>query len=280
MRALHLIRAELLKTFLKKRTYIGFLVVALVIPIVILAFQSEGSRVLRMATRNLSNDFLIFGNLFNGWFVSYQVMMSLWIHVPLLITFVAGDMLAGEATAGTYRLILTRSVSRTSIFTVKFFATFVYVVVFVVFLGLASVSLSLVMLGEGDLLIVRRGILVLPGDDLLWRFATAYLLAIWSMLSVASIAFFTSSFVENAIGPIVATMGVIIVFSILTILPVEALEPAREYMFTYHMAVWQRVFEDPVPWGDIVTSLVILSAYTLATVGGAWVVFTRKDILS
>jgi len=276
----HLIRAEFLKTFLKKRTYLGFILVTLVIPLIILAFQSEGSRFLRMATRNLSNDFLILGNLFNGWVVSYQIMMALWVHVPLLITFVAGDMLAGEATAGTYRLILTRSVPRTTILFVKFIVTFFYTMIFVIFLGVLSVGLSVMILGGGDLLIVRKGILVLPADDLLWRFSFAYLLAIWSMMSVASIAFFTSSFVENAIGPIVATMGLIIMFTILTFLPIEALEPAREYMFTYHMAVWQKAFDDPIPWHDIVRSLINLSMYTVCAVGGAWIVFVRKDILS
>ena len=280
MTILHLIRTELLKTFLKKRTYLGFLVVTLVTPLVIWAFQSEGDRFLRMATRNLSNDFLVFGNLFNGWLVSYQIMMAFWVHVPLLITFVAGDMLAGEATAGTYRLLLTRSVSRTTIFLVKFFVTFVYTLVFVVYLGVLSVGMSVGLLGGGDLLIVRGGILVLPADDLLWRFGLAYLLAIWSMASVASIAFFTSSFVENAIGPIVATMGVIIVFTILTFLPVEALEPAREYMFTYHMTVWQKAFGDPIPWHEIFRSLINLTMYTVCTIGGAWIVFLRKDILS
>lgn len=280
MTFLHLIRVELLKTFLKKRTYLGFAIALVIIPIVILAFQAEGSSFVRMATRNLSNDFMIFGNVFNGWSVSYQVMMVFWVHVPLLITFVAGDMLAGEATAGTYRLILTRSVPRTTIFVVKFLVTVLYTMSFVIFLGLLSVGLSVLLLGGGDLLIVRRGILVLPADDLLWRFALAYLLAIFSMSTIASIAFFTSSFVENAIGPIVATMGLIIVFTILTYLPVEVLEPAREYMFTYHMVVWQKAFDDPVPWNDVFRSLINLSMYTLLAVGGAWVVFLRKDVLS
>ncbi len=280
MTFLHLIRVEMLKTFLKKRTWLGFVIVLIVIPIVIFAFQAEGGRVIRMATRNLSKDFFVLGNLFNGWFVSYQVMMALWVHVPLLITFVAGDMLAGEATAGTYRLILTRAVSRTTIFGVKYIVTFLYTVVFVVFLGCLSIGLAVLLLGRGDLFIFQRGILVLPESDLLWRFALAYLLAIWSMTTVASIAFLMSSFVENAIGPIVATMGLIIVFTILTFLPVEALEPAREYMFTYHMAVWQKAFDDPVPWHEVLSSLVNLTIYTVGAVTGAWLVFVRKDILS
>lgn len=275
-----LLWAEIVKTFFKKRTYLGFLIVLVVIPIVELAFKAEGGRFLRMATRNLANDFFILGNLFNGWFVAYQVMNALWIHVPLLITFVAGDMLAGEATAGTYRLLLIKPVSRTRILAAKYLATVLYVILFVAFLGVVSVGLATMLLGTGDLVVIQRGILVLPADDVAWRFIVAYILAVAPMLTIASIAFFISSFVENAIGPIVATMGVVIVLTIITVLPVESLEGIRGYLFTYHMVVWQKVFADPVNWHAIAASLLNLGFYTGASLAGAWLVFTRKDILS
>ena len=164
-----------------------------------------------MDMRGLSKDFLFFGNIFNGWFVAHQIMNSLWIHIPLLISFVAGDQLAGEATAGTYRLILIRPVSRTRIFVSKYITTLIYTVVFVFFLAVLSIGLALALLGRGDLLIMSRGILLLPESEVLWRFIIAYLLATVTMMTIASISFFFSSFVENAIGPIVDTMGLLIV---------------------------------------------------------------------
>ena len=111
-----LVYYELVKTFLKKRTYIGFALVAVIVPLVEVAMKLEGGRFLQHSLRSLQQDFFFVGNLFNGWFVAHNMMNSLWVHVPLLITFVAGDQLAGEATAGTYRLILVRPVSRTRIF--------------------------------------------------------------------------------------------------------------------------------------------------------------------
>lgn len=275
-----LLWAELVKTFLKKRTYLGLLVVLIVIPLIEIAIKVEGASYLRMATRNLANDFFVLGDLFNGWIVAYQVMMALWIHVPLLITFVAGDMLAGEATGGTYRLLLIKPVSRTKILVAKYLATIVYVVVFVAFLGVVSVGLAVAMLGTGDLIVIQRGILVLPADDVAWRFFVAYILAIAPMLTVATIAFFISSFMENAIGPIVTTMGIIIVFTVLTVLPVDSLESVRGYLFTYHMVVWQKIFTDPVNWHGIVASLINLGLYTGGSLIGTWIVFTRKDILT
>jgi ABC-2 type transport system permease protein len=272
--------AEIVKTFLKKRTYLGFVIALVVIPIIELAMQAEGDRFLRMTTRNLANDFVVLGDLFNGWVVAYQLMNALWIHVPLLITFVAGDMLAGEATAGTYRLILIKPVSRTRILVAKALATALYVVLFVAFLGTVSVGLALALLGGGDLVVIQQGILILPASDVAWRFILAYLLAIAPMFTVASIAFFISSFVENAIGPIVATMGVVIILTIVTVLPVEVFDGVREYLFTYHLIVWQKAFTDPINWHSIAASIVNLSTYTGAALIGAWVVFTRKDILS
>ncbi len=275
-----LIYFELVKTFLKKRTYIGFLIVAVLVPLIEIGMKAEGGRFLQTATRRLQEDFFFVGNLFNGWFVSYQIMNSLWVHIPLLISFVAGDQLAGEATAGTYRLILIRPVSRTSIFFAKLWTTALYTILFVSFLGVLSVGLSQVLLGGGDMIVMDRGILILQQSDVAWRFLLAYIFAAWSMLTIASIAFFFSSFVENAIGPIVGTMGVLIVSMVLTVLPLEFFDSIRSGLFTSHINLWQKAFNDPIPWREVQSSIVVLGSYAFASLGAAWMIFTRRDILS
>lgn len=275
-----LVYYEILKTFLKKRTYLGFAVIVLIVPIYVLAMKLEGGHFLKMATRTLQLDFILTGNPFNGWFVAQMLMNSLWVQIPVLISFVAGDQLAGEATAGTYRLILIRPVSRTRIFVAKYITTVIYTVLFVSFLGLTSVGLALAVLGSGDLIIVGRDILVLPQSEVFWRFVLAYSFAAWGMITVASIAFFFSAFVENAIGPIVATMGVVIVFTLITVLPVESFATVREYLFTSYMNSWQKAFDDPIPWRDILVSASYLGANSLTAVVAAWVIFTKKDIVS
>jgi ABC-2 type transport system permease protein len=240
----------------------------------------EGGHFLTMAMRGISRDFIFFGNLFNGWFVAHQIMNSLWFHIPLLISFVAGDQLAGEATAGTYRLLLIRPVSRTRIFIVKYIATLIYTIIFIIFLAGLSVGLALTLLGGGDLIIILRGILILPEADVAWRFVVAYLLAVWTMITIASLSFFFSSFVENAIGPIVATMGVLIFFTIISVLPVEMFEAPRQFLFTRYIDLWQKVFQNPVQWNEIWKGVQLMGAWTLASVMMAWGVFVRKDILS
>src|SRR3970282_1410330 len=208
---IRLLYYECIQTFLKKRHYLGFAILLVVIPLIEIAMKLEGGRVASGALRSMQQDFFFVGKLFNGWIVSSLLMKSLWVHIPILISFVSGDQLAGEATSGTYRLILIRPVSRTKIFISKYLATVLYTVLFVSFLGILSVGLALILMGTGQLLVFDRGILILPASDVAWRFFMAYIFAAWSMLTIASIAFFFSSFVENAIGPIIATMGVLIV---------------------------------------------------------------------
>jgi len=271
---------EILKTFLKKRTYLGFAIVLVVVPLVIVAMKLEGGKFMGLATRSLQMDFVFTGNPFNGWFVAQWIMNSLWVHIPLLISFVAGDQLAGEATAGTYRLILIRPVSRTRIFVAKYFTTLLYVFVFVLFFGLLSVGLALALLGGGDLVVLGQGILIIPASELPFRFCLAYGFSVYTMMTIASIAFFFSSFVENAIGPIVGTMGVVIVFTLITIIPVELFAVVRTYLFTSYMNIWLKAFADPIPWNEIRVGLIYLGGTSLLAMIGAWVIFNRKDILS
>ena len=277
---IRLIYYELVKLFLKKRTYLGFGIVLLIVPLVEVAMKLEGGRFITMAMRGISRDFLFFGNLFNGWFVANQIMNSLWIHIPLLISFVAGDQLAGEATAGTYRLILIRPVSRTRIFIAKYITTLIYTAIFVFFLAGLSIGLALILLGSGDLILIGQRIVILPEAEVAWRTIVAYLLATVMMMTIASIAFFFSSFVENAIGPIVATMGLLIICTVITVMPVEMFELPKKFLFTRYLDMWQKIFLNPIPWNDVKIGMLYLSTWTLAAVLGSWSVFVRKDILS
>lgn len=275
-----LIYYECVKTFLKKRTYLGFLIILIIVPLVEIAIKIEGASFVGQRLRSLQQDFFFAGNLLNGWIAAYTIMNSLWVHIPLLISFVAGDQMAGEATAGTYRLILIRPVSRTRVFFAKYLTTLIYTTVFVAFLGVLSVGLAVALMGTGDLLVFDNGILILPASDVAWRFFAAYILAGWSMAAVATIAFFFSSFVENAIGPIVATMGVLITMLILGVLPVEFFQSIQPYLLTSYTNVWTKVFADPVRWDEVFTAIVGLGSYSLGFVSIAWFIFVRKDIVT
>jgi ABC-2 type transport system permease protein len=276
-----LIRIELYKIFRKWRTYIGFIAIGLLVGVIQLAMSLEGSRSLEFMTRNLQESFFFVGNLLNGYLVSYIILGALAVHIPFLITLVAGDLLAGEATAGTYRLLITRPVSRFMIITSKFLAGVIYTCLLILWLAIVSLGLGLLIFGSGELLVFNNNtIIIFATNDILWRFLLGYGFAALSMTVVTSLAFLFSSLVENAIGPIVTTMAIIIVFLIISAIEIDIFQTIRPYLFTTYMMSWRSFFEDPVNFDDVIQSVLILSGHIVALFSLTVYLFHKKDILT
>lgn len=278
---LTLIRIELLKIFRKWRTYIGFIAIGILVPLLHLAMYLEGQKSLDFITRGLRDSFILVGNLLNGYWISYIILNALIIHIPFLITLVAGDLLAGEATAGTYRILITRPVSRMQIVTSKFLAGIIYTGSLIIWLSIMSLVVGLFIFGSGELIVAgKQSIIIFEKNDILWRFLLAYGFAILSMTVVCSLAILFSSLVENAIGPIVSTMAVIIIFIILSTFDVEILREIRPYLFTNYMLDWREFFNIPLDFSEITKSVLVLSGHIILFFSATSYVFNKKDILS
>ena len=276
-----LIGIELSKIFRKWRTYIGFLAIAILVPIIQIAMLVEGERSINFMTRNLQQSFVFVGNLLNGYLISYAILNALVVHIPFLITLVAGDLLAGEATAGTYRILVTRPVSRFKIVLSKFFAGLIYTNLLVLWLAIMSLVIGILVFGVGELIVIKNSnILILARNDVFWRFLMAYGFAALSMTVVLSLAFLFSSLVENAIGPIVTTMAIIIVFVIISALDIEFFQSIRPFLFTNYMLSWRSFFDDPIDIQDIVKSVSILVGHVFVFFSVTVYIFHKKDILS
>jgi len=272
---------EIIKAFSKWRTYIGFGAIGAGVILAMWGFSIGGSSIQRDLLRRLGDEFITTGNLANGMWASYLLMNTLFIHIPFLITLVAGDVVAGEGTAGTFRIYLTRPVSRTRVLTSKLLAAACYSAALVTWLGVLSLGLGNWWLGTGDVFLVdQQGILILPWDIALGRFALAYLFAFYTMFTVAALTFLFSVMVTNAIGPIVGTMAIIIVSGLLTIIQIDAFAWFQKHLFTTHFVLWQYAFRDPIPWDQVGGSLINLGVYSAVFVALAFVLFRRKDVLT
>jgi ABC-2 type transport system permease protein len=208
-------------------------------------------------------------------------MNSLHIHIPFLIALVAGDMVSGEATSGTVRLLLIRPPSRCRIITAKYLATLFYTTGLVVFFGLFSVVLGLSLFGSGDLIIHHYGrfdMVLIPEEDVFFRMLLAFGGAVWSMTVVASLAFLLSALVENSIGPIIGTVAVVIVFLLFGNLPFDFFQSLKPYLFTTYMNLWQRFLDVPISWKDIGNSAFILGLHNIGLFLIALIIYARKDI--
>jgi ABC-2 type transport system permease protein len=276
-----LFKIEFYKIFRKWRTYIGFIAVGSLVPLVHLAMYLEGQKSLDFITSNLQNSFIFVGNLLNGFWVSYVILNALAVHIPFLITLVAGDLLAGEAAGGTYRLLITRPVSRVQIVTSKFLAGFAYTSLLILWLALLSLGLGIIIFGTGELLVVSSDLIIIfDQSDVIWRFILAYGYAILGMAVVCTLAFFFSSLVENAIGPIITTMAVIIIFIIISAINVEIFNSIKPYLFTNYILNWREFFNDPLDTQEILKSVLVLSGHIIVLFVATFVIFQKKDILS
>jgi len=282
---LKLIYIENIKTFRKWRTGIGFLAIGILLPLMMIAMNLDMAHgphgVAQKAVKGLRQNFFIVGSIFNGFSAAYFVMHSLWVHIPFLIALVAGDQIAGESAAGTFRMSLIRPVSRSQIITAKFFTTLIYTTLLILFLALLSIGLGILLFGMGDFLVPRRGeILVLLESEVWLRFALAYILAIWAMWTVAALAFFLSTLAENSLGPVIGTMAIVIACLVISKTPFRFFKEISPFLFTTYVDGWLKAFQEPIPWNEIITSSLIMAIYLLGFFALSLIVFNRKDILS
>ncbi len=275
-----LVIIELYKIFTKPRTYIGFGAVFLIVLSIQLGFYFEGEELLDFVIQNLKESFIFEGKLINAFTVSYVVLNSLWIHIPILIALVAGDLIAGEANSGTFRLILTRPVSRAKLLFAKFFAGFTYTYLVIILMILMSIGLGEILFGPGDLLMLKGTVNIFSAEDALWRFGLAYAYGILSMTVVASLSFMLSAFAENSIGPIIGTIAIIIGLTVISTLGFSLLKPVIPYLFTTYLPSWQLFFDYELDMTRIFRAVVVDLAYIIIFLSVTFYHFTKKDILS
>jgi len=100
------------------------------------------------------------------------------------------------------------------------------------------------------------------------------------MSVVCSLAFFFSALVENAIGPIIATMAIIIVFVIVSAINIEVFSSIKPYLFTNYILSWRLIFSDPINTSKLLNAVMILLGHVILLFSITAFIFKRKDILS
>jgi ABC-2 type transport system permease protein len=272
---------ELLKIAYKPRSYIGIAGITVIIAIVLFAMKLEGKFYMSLITGQFEQSLTFEGNILNGNLIGFIILNMLIIHIPLLIAFVTGDLVSGEADMGTVRLLLTKPIGRTSILFSKFMAGCVYTFIIVVWLAFMAVVIGKALFGVGDLIVLNSdGLVILQENDLWWRFMCGFIMSFLSLVTVATLALTLSCFSDNSIGPIITTMGIILLFTVIGSMDIPMFDIVRPYMFTTHMAAWRCFFSAPVASAQIVSSTIILLTHIAVLLGIATYKFNTKDILS
>ncbi len=276
-----LLGIELYKIFKRPRTYISFGIVTAISFVIQLAMLSDGKSFIAFALQGVNEQFDIHGNILNGYLIAYIILQSLLMQIPLLVALVAGDALAGEAGLGTLRLLLTKPISRMQLVLVKFMGSFIYTLLLIIWLAVVALFLSIFLFGKGDMINLKSDAFVLLlQDDIMWRYAAAFVFAPLAMTTIASMSMLLSAFADNSIGPIMTTMGIVVVLTILSNLELPLFAIIKPYLFTTHMIGWKGFFDAPVPYAAIGRSALVLVVYTLLFLTTTIIYFNRKDIKS
>ncbi|NLJ07599.1 MAG: ABC transporter permease subunit [Sphingobacteriales bacterium] len=275
-----LVKIELFKIFSRGRTYIGIGAIVVIVLAIITGVYLEGQTAMDFVFQSLKENFIFQGNLINAYFITHLVLNTLWIHVPILVALVTGDLIAGEANSGTFRLILTRPVSRTKLLAAKFFAGWIYTISLVLLMAVLSLGLGIIVFGKGDLIVFKGTINIFEENDILWRFAAAFGYGIITMTAVASFSFMLSAFAENSIGPIIGSIAIIIAITIITTVGNTLTKPINPYLFTTYLPAWQFFFDFEPNYAKIFHAIKVELIYSAVFLLIAIVYFRKKDILS
>ena len=291
----NLLQIELYKIFRKPRTYIAFGAIAAFILLIQLALLANGKDYLQFGLGFLDDSFEIpYDKINNGYWICFLVLNLLLIHVPILVALVAGDIVSGEANMGTLRLLVSKPISRTQLVLAKFLAAVTYVIALLAWMALFALLLSVFLFGSGDVVVAKSiEMHQIEKADVLWRYFAAFGFAALALILVASLSLLLSVLSENSIGPIVGTVCIIIVCTLISEMQIPLYDKyLRPYLFTTYMLGWKGFFYIGVD-GDgqtirgsvenmpaILKSIGVILTYTIVFVTASVIVFRKKDILS
>ena len=270
---------ELVKIASKPRSYIGFIALTVLILVILIGMKADGNSFISFVTASFEQTLSFNGLILNGNLIAFIILQMLIIHVPLLVALVTGDLVSGEAAMGTLRMIGTKPISRNKVLFSKFLAGAIYTLFLILWLAFLSLIVGQWIFGTGDLMVLNSdGLVIIPENDILWRYGLGFCLAYLSLFAIATMSICFSVFSDNSIGPIVSTMAVIILFTIIGTLDVPTFDAIHPFLITTHMASWRSLFEIPVPYSAIYESIGILLMHIIAFITVALWKFNRKDI--
>jgi ABC-2 type transport system permease protein len=213
----------------------------------------------------------------NGLFLSLTAMVVvLPLFLPLAVSVVAGDSIAGEANLGTLRYLLVAPVRRGRLLAVKYTAALAFCLAAVLVVAAAGVATgaALFPIGRATLL---SGTTIALSETLLRTLLVALYVGV-SMAGLASIGLLASTLTEVPIGAMAATLTLSIVSQVLDSIPqVSVIHP---YLFTHRWLAFGELLRDPVAGGELWLGIATQAAWAAVCLTLAWARFNSSDVSS
>jgi ABC-2 type transport system permease protein len=213
----------------------------------------------------------------NGIFLVFTALtVSLPFFFPLVLGVVAGDAVAGEASIGTLRYLLTVPVSRTRLLMVKTCAVATFTV-------LSAVLMSAMALISGAGLFGVHALVLLSGDTIgigaaLLRTAGVIVYVSIALFGFAAGGLLISTLTENPLAAMASTVSLAILSAILDAVPqLSAIHPA---LLTDHWLGFGELLRDTVDTSALVRWSLLHLAYAAIFLSLAWTRMITKDVTS
>jgi len=211
----------------------------------------------------------------NGFFLGLAALVfATPLFLPMVISVVAGDSVAGEASLGTLRNLLVVPAGRTRLLLVKGAGIAAYA-------GAAVAVIVAAGLITGAMLFPADDVVTLSGTTISFADAVgrAAMIVGYMAVMVASlgaIALFFSTLTEVPMGAMAAAVTTAIVSQILDAVPqVDAIHP---FLPTHWWTTFVDLLRDPVYLTDIGTGLAVAAGYIVVFGTAAWARLSTKDV--
>lgn len=213
----------------------------------------------------------------NGLFLAFAALTaSLPIFLPLVVSVVAGESVAGEAQSGTLRYLLVTPVDRTRLLVVKYLAILFYGFLGALTISVTGVVVGLVLFPVGDVVLLS-GTSAPYGDGLV-RLAGVTLYAALMLATVAALGLFASTLTEVPVAAMSATAIAVVLVQIMGQVP--QLDWLHPFLFSDGWLRFADLLRDPVVWGGMGQGLVLQGAWIVVLLAAAWARMTSKDVTS
>ena len=213
----------------------------------------------------------------NGLFVPLAALgVEVAMFLPLAMSMLAGDSIAGEANIGTLRYLLTVPVDRTRLLAVKYASLCIGALWGVAAVVVPGAIVGLALFGAGPLPTLS-GTQLTFGEGL-WRVLLVSLYLSAGLAAFAAIGLFISTLTEQPIGAAIAAMIVNIVAWILDQVP--QLDWLHPWLFMHDWLSFADLMRDPIHWANLTHGLWIDLAYAVVFWLLAWARFSGKDVTS
>jgi ABC-2 type transport system permease protein len=194
--------------------------------------------------------------------------------LPLIASFISGDMFSSDDNHGTYKTILTRSVTRGSVFWGKVLAALSATVLVVLAIGASSLAAGLVCVGAEDFVSVG-GSPVSPSAAV-GDVALSWLTVVPGVVGFAAIALCVSILTRNSVLGVVVPVVVGLVCQMYMFL--NAWDTVRHLMLNWTMIAWRGLLDDPSYAAPVERGLLVALVYTVVFLAAGYLVFRRRDI--